>query len=186
MSSASGNYDVVLPLRVRGADILIISVTDVDLPLRDRRVIRCLTEGERCELIGHRPVYSTCCGKMLGRKLTWNSYPVPMLAAMIVPALQQVGASDALHPEGPRRMTRKQLHDLALAPAPAASSAASRGQEDTGAQEELLTTPPSRGGSDHEDDGAKHKEFESPEKKQRSLPPEAEDGAAGPRRHSHP
>ena len=91
---------------------MVVSVADIEKPVHERRVWRFLTEAERWTLIGHKPEYSTCTGKTAGRKLTGNSFPVPMLAAVVIPMLEAVAQSRVLSPEGIKCLKEEELRKL--------------------------------------------------------------------------
>jgi len=105
--------DHVPALRTRGREIFVSSVADANEPIQRRHIFRQITDGERWELVGHQPAYVACCTALEGAKWTGNSYPIPMLAVVIIPILEALAASGKVQSDGIKRLSRDELEALA-------------------------------------------------------------------------
>jgi hypothetical protein len=97
--------------------MFLLSVSDVECAVKDRKLFRFLSEEERWEVQGYPASFATLCDKMMGRQLTGNAYPVPMLYGMLQPVLKQIGASGVVTATGPCRLTQEEMGSLSVVPA---------------------------------------------------------------------
>ena len=91
------SWDAVPSLRTGGPDFFIVSVFDANNPdVMARKCHRFLSDRERFLLQGYPAEYSNLFrSPAFCRSATGNCYAVPMLAAMVLPLVRQVGLSQA-------------------------------------------------------------------------------------------
>ena len=96
--------------------MFMLSLYDLDKVDVDRDFHCYLTDGQRFSLLGHRAVYGeTFSSQRAKRSATGNAYGVPMLAAAVVPLMQQAVGTGILRTPKCPPLSHDELHGLVRA-----------------------------------------------------------------------
>ena len=95
--SQSLRYDCSISLRCQGPEIFVLSLYDLDKDPLDRDFHGWLTNNERFRLVGHKGEYHCDFhSQRASRTATGNAYTMPMMAAAVVPLIDQAITSGVL------------------------------------------------------------------------------------------
>ena len=107
-------YDRVPTLTTKNRYLFLLSVTDLDLPPKDKMFHRLLHSKERFVIQGRDPSLVNHVSTALATKLTGNAFPVGMCERVVMPLLQRISKSQIIGKD-PRshKLNQKALTDLA-------------------------------------------------------------------------
>ena len=106
------HWDAIPTLKTKGPDVIVASVDDIDRPIKERRVFRFLSDEERFRFAGHpagkAKMFSTSRDR---KRAAGNAYPVPMLAAVVIPLIERISEAGFLGQEAPK-VVQKNMEQL--------------------------------------------------------------------------